>query len=70
VIVVVISGQRIVRLMTLKSQYDNDCVVAIDDSDNEFRIKVDEFLKLQKGFNDSSFRIVEKKVHKYLEVVL
>ena len=59
------NGQKIVRLHTLGSMYDNGCIGAVDDEGNHYRIPVGEFLKV---INDVEFQETEKRVHTYLSI--
>lgn len=60
-----IDGQNIVRIKAMNTMYHQDSVIAYDDKDNEYRIKVAEFLKL---INGVKFTVVKKRVHTYLEI--
>ena len=60
-----IDGQKITRVYTLKSIYDNNCFGAVLDDGTECRIKISEVLKM---LNDFVF-IPEKKIkHTYLKI--
>ena len=60
-----ILGQKITRVYTLKSMYDNDCIGVTLDDNTECRIKVDEIAKM---LNDFIFTPEKKRKHTYLEV--
>ena len=60
-----ILGQKITRVYTLKSFYDNDCIGVTLDDNTECKIKVDEIAKM---LNDFIFTSEKKRKHTYLEV--
>ena len=60
-----ILGQKITRVYTLKTMYDNDCIGVTLDDGLECRIKVDEIAKM---LNDFIFISEKKRKHTYLEV--
>lgn len=63
----VITGQRIVRLLTIGSMYNNDSIIAVDDQGKHYRIKTNQLIKL---FNDNIKMIVVKNVrHEYLNII-
>ncbi|HKL23366.1 MAG TPA: hypothetical protein VJ895_01300 [Candidatus Nanoarchaeia archaeon] len=64
-----ITGQQITNIRPLGTQYHNGCVAVFDDKENRYLMKVSEILKFNTDFNGLVFNIIEKKIHKYLEVV-
>ena len=63
-----IKGQQITRISTINSTYANQCINVYDDKGNHYLMKIQEFLAIQNGFNDTVFKIVKKTKHNYLEV--
>ena len=59
----VIEGQQIVELRTISSMYNNNCIEAIDDNGDWYKIKVTELIKL---INGNTFVKVKKIKHTYL----
>lgn len=65
----VLKGSEIKRLRTLGSWYDKNMILVYTDSDSDtYRIDVDEFLKIDKPLKFMIFKIIKKRVRKYLEV--
>lgn len=58
-----IEGQQIVELRTISSMYANNCISAIDDNGDWYKIKVNELIKLVNG---NTFVKVKKIKHTYL----
>ena len=63
-----IKGKDIKEIRTIGSMYNNDCICLIDCKDNFYKMKVMEILKIRRSFNTTTFRIVKKIKHSYLEV--
>jgi len=63
-----ITGQQIIRLKPLATQYHNDCISVYDDKNNRYYMEVSEILKFNTDFNGVVFNIVKKRVRSYLEV--
>ena len=57
-----IKGQQITDIHTIKSMYDNNCVVAFTRG-TDYRLPVSEIIKM---INDYEFEVEKKKVHSYL----
>lgn len=58
-------GQKITRVYTLKTMYDNDSIGITLDNGTECRIKVGEISKM---LNDFIFTTEQKRKHTYLSV--
>ena len=59
----VVLGQNITQITTLKSQYDNDCVLIVDDKGNEYRMPCSTITQM---VNEFSFLKEKKTKHTYL----
>lgn len=59
----VLDGQHIEAIKTIKSMYDNDCVVVIDSGGNEYRLPVTTVIQM---VNQYQFIVEKKRVHQYL----
>lgn len=61
----ILQGQKINGIRTLKSWHDHDSIELWDDEGHTYRMKVSEFLKI---INDLEFTTEKKRVHTYLEI--
>ena len=57
-----LKGKQITTIHTIKSMYDNDCVVVFTRL-TEYRLPVSEIIKM---LVDYEFEVEKKKVHSYL----
>jgi hypothetical protein len=64
----IIPSGKIVLFETIGSWFANGNLIAYDDEDNEYRIHVDELLA-SLDYSYPNFKIIKKRVHKYLEVI-
>lgn len=62
-----LDGSKIVKLYTIGSMYNGNCIVAEDDKGNQYKIHMDELIKLMNS--NVKFKAVEKKVHSYLTII-
>jgi len=63
-----ITGEKIKRISTIGSMYDNQCIIIYDAIGNYYLMKLQEMMKIKKGFNDTTFNIIKKRKYNYLEV--
>ena len=56
-------GQKITSIRTLKSMYDNDCVLVEDGDGNEYRMPCSTIIQM---VNEFEFDVEKKRKHKYL----
>ena len=60
-----LAGDEIKRGRTLGSKFDHDCIVLFDKADNQFRIHVEEIVKMAQK---CMFSTETRRVHTYLHL--
>lgn len=60
-----LEGQKITKIRTIGSWYDDGCIELIDDEDKAYRLYVGELMKI---INDLTFEGKKKRKHTYLTI--